>query len=83
MNDLAVIEDSKTSRIFEIMNTVENATDLIVGQIPTFSDEQIIEVCVWAKSQESAAYKIRGACAFELKNRVAIQVSLQVNSVNL
>lgn len=55
-------------------------SDLIIRNVKDQSDEKLIECAQDAKFLEQSAFRVRGACALELKNRIRQRLKLEGRS---
>jgi hypothetical protein len=53
------------------LNKIEIAAARIIKRLPEYDDAQLVQIAISAGTLEDAAYRIRGACASELKRRFA------------
>jgi len=67
---LPVVQDGLFSSLLHQLNQSESAANRLIAMIPDMEDEQIIHLANYAHGIEQVAWRVRGACAYELKHRV-------------
>lgn len=72
---IAIISDREinyqASVVFAGMNSLERLADVIIANLPGWDEEKINEAGRQAGMLEKQAFRVRGACAYELLTRIA------------
>lgn len=68
---LAVSQDTGTALVMHAIDVAEAKVQALIHSLPSLTDDEVIEFGKKAAELERAAFRIRGACAFEIKHRVA------------
>jgi hypothetical protein len=75
MSALATQTDEST--LAEGFNVLRDWADKMIGQVRTMPDDAIVETARMATELEGQAFRVRGACAAELKRRIRERARLQ------
>jgi len=63
-------EDSCASSLSQASNILSDWAELVIAEVRQMSDDKIIETARTASELERQAFRVRGACAAELKRRI-------------
>lgn len=69
--------EAQIGALFGNLNQMEEAGQRIIHWIPAMTDEQISQTMLYAQTLEEVGFKIRGACAVEMRSRISVRVPAQ------
>jgi hypothetical protein len=67
-------EDSCASSLSQASNILSDWAELVIAELHQMNDDKVIETARTASELERQAFRVRGACAAELKRRIRVGV---------